>query len=168
MKGLVVAATLALRMPVLARAEVAEGVGDATFSIGPRASYYNPQGGDNGNWHGGAQARFHFTPVLAAEGSIDYRKSDFGEGSTIQGFPIQASLMADLTPHSRLSPFLLGGGGWYYTRVRGATVTTNTENQFGLHAGGGLEVLLTKSLSVDGSDRYIRLEDRVIHETNVV
>ncbi|MBK7688403.1 MAG: porin family protein [Elusimicrobia bacterium] len=74
---------------------------------------------------------------------------------SIKTYPVQASLLAYLVPHSPISPYLLGGTGWYFTRVSGGTAETQTDNRFGLHAGAGLEARLNEFLSVDGSYRYV-------------
>lgn len=99
--------------PVSAQeSQIAEGV-----SLGGRAMYYRPNDADGGTLSGGAQLRIHLSSMLALEGSIDYRQSKFGE-TVIDVYPVQASLLIYLLPRSRLTPFILGGGGWYYTHVR--------------------------------------------------
>ena len=141
------------------------GVGDQSFSIGPRASYFKPKDADKGSYSGGVQARVHFTPVLGLEGSVDYRKDDYDNGVSIKTYPVQASLMGYLIPHSPVSPYVLGGTGWYFTQVKGPAVDTETDNRLGFHAGAGLEVMLNESLSFDGSYRYIWLEDVSTHQS---
>lgn len=160
-----VAASLLLALPLIGTAEEL-GVGDKGFSIGPRASYFNPKDADKGSYSGGVQSRIHFTPVLGLEGSVDYRKDDYSNGVSIKTYPVQASLMAYLMPHSSVSPYVLGGTGWYFTQVKGPSFETETDNRFGLHAGAGLEVMLNESLSLDGSYRYIWLEDVKPHASN--
>lgn len=123
--------------------------------FGGRAAYYRPKDADNGAWMGGAQLRVHATPVLAFEGSVDYRQNAFG-GVTIDVFPVQASLLLYLAPGFPVSPYILGGGGWYYTNVRGAS--DSTTNRFGPHAGAGLEFYFNKNVSVDASWRYLWTE----------
>ena len=135
-----------------------EGVGDNVFSIGPRATYSTPKDADEGQWSPGAQARLHLSPALGLEASIDYRKNDFGPLTTIKTYPVQASLLAYIIPGGVASPFLLGGVGWYYTQVNGPASFSNTTSRFGLHAGAGLEVMLNKSLSLDGTYGYVWLE----------
>jgi len=145
---------LGLRTAVFAET----GVGDKVFSIGPRLSYFTPKDADDGEWSGGAQARLHLSPGLGLEGSIDYRRNNFGRFTTIKTYPVQASLLGYLLPGSVVSPFLLGGVGWYYTTINGPAGFSNTTSRFGLHAGFGLEVMLNKALSLDGAYRYVWLE----------
>jgi len=119
-------------------------------TFGGRAAYYHPKGADHGTLNGGAQLRLHIIPVLAVEGSADYRQNKFG-GTTVDVFPVQASLMLYLTPDWVVSPYILGGVGWYYTHVQGG----DTTNRYGPHAGVGLEAALARHWSIDGSYRYL-------------
>lgn len=144
-----------------------EGIGENVFSIGPRATYSTPKDAD-GEWSPGAQARLHLSPALGLEASIDYRKNDFGTLTTIKTYPVQASLLAYIIPDGVVSPFLLGGVGWYYTQVNGPASFSNTTSRFGLHAGAGLEVMLNKSLSLDGTYRYVWLESVGSKDTNAL
>ena len=134
-----------------AESGIAEGV-----SIGARAMYFRPKDAASGSMSGGAQVRMHMTPMLALEGSIDYRKSTFGS-VVVDVYPVQASLLVYLAPSSRLTPFILGGGGWYYTHVRAPY--EKTRYRFGPHAGAGLKLSLSKFWSIDGSYRYLWTRD---------
>lgn len=134
-----------------ADSEIAEGV-----SLGGRAMYFRAKDADKGAMSGGAQLRMHLSPMLALEGSIDYRKETFG-GTIVDVYPVQASLLVYLMPKSRLTPFLLGGGGWYYTHVRAPH--ESTQYRFGPHAGAGLKLSLSKFWSIDGSYRYLWTRD---------
>ena len=140
-----------------AGARAHEGEHDARsrggLSFGLRGSYYDPNDGRS-DWMGGGQLRFHLGPVVALEGSTDYRQDNIS-GSVIDVFPVQASLLIYLTPQYRVSPYLLGGGGWYYTHVRGGA----TDNRFGPHAGAGLQFWMNHHWSIDGSYRYLWISD---------
>ncbi len=153
-----VAVVVALSLAVFA---ATSGVCNNVICIGPRASYSTPQDADEGQWFSGFQARLHVTPVVALEGSIDYRRNDFGNTTRIKTYPLQASVLAYLTPGASWSPFLLGGGGWYYTEVDGPNDYRNTSSRFGLHAGAGIEFMLNDYLSIDGTYRYVWLDSVV-------
>ena len=99
----------------------------------------------------------HLLPTLAIEGLIDYRDNDFGNNDVVT-IPVQASALFYLLPGKRLSPFVLGGAGWYYTDVDGPT-DDDTDHRFGLHAGGGVQLMINERWSVDGSYRYVWVED---------
>ena len=129
----------------------------AGVTLGGRAAYNRPKGADDGSMFGGAQLRLHVTPVFAIEASADYRQNQFG-GTTVDVYPVQGSLMIYLTPGMMISPYILGGAGWYYTNVRrpGSDITSN---RYGPHAGAGFELALARHWSVDGSWRYLWTQD---------
>lgn len=132
---------------------------ESSFSIGPRASYYSPKDGDS-TWNGGAQMRFWPGHPFTLEAAADYRREDFGNGTKADIVPLQASLLFNLVPRNPLNFFLLGGVGWYMTHVDRPSPASDTDNnRFGLHAGGGVEFHLNSSWSVDGTYRYIWLEE---------
>ncbi len=73
--------------------------------------------------------------------------------------PIQASLLLRLGS-GRISPFLLGGPGWYRRSVEpidGPEVSANT-TEFGWHAGGGLEIRAGQHFGIHGDYRYTFLD----------
>ena len=140
---------------------------EKVFSIGLRTTLVTPKDADEGNWYGGVQARWHMTPGLALEGSIDGRRSSYyGDIVTIKVNPVQLSLLAYLAPGAKWSPFVLGGAGRYYLRVEGPFDYNRTYSRSGLHAGVGLEVKLMDSLSLDGSYRYVWLEKVTYRDLN--
>ena len=127
------------------------------LSAGGRGAYYRPKDADRGNFAEGAQVRFHFNPDWALEGSVDLRQNRFGEAK-VDVVPLQVSLMVYLMPPGyRAVPYVLAGGGWYYTHVYAPV--DSSEFRFGPHLGAGLDVFLDRSWSVDGSYRYLWSED---------
>ena len=74
--------------------------------------------------------------------------------------PIQASLLLRMGG-AKVSPFLLGGPGWYRRKVElldgpdGPEVDTT---EFGWHAGGGLEILPGRHFGIHGDYRYTFLD----------
>ncbi|HXS99735.1 MAG TPA: outer membrane beta-barrel protein [Elusimicrobiota bacterium] len=119
-------------------------------TFGGRGTYFHSLGADNGTWSGGAQLRFHITSVIAIEASGDYRQSKF-EGRIVDVYPVQGSLMLYLAPNWVISPYILGGEGWYTTHVRDG----DTTHRYGPHAGAGLEAALNRHWTIDGSYRYL-------------
>ena len=127
------------------------------LSIGGRGAYYRPKGADSGDFAEGAQARYHLTRRWALEGSVDLRKDKFG-GTQVDVIPFQFSVIAYLMPHNyRFTPYVLAGAGWYYTHVY--MPSDKAGFRFGPHAGAGVEFLLSKYWSLDGSYRYLWAED---------
>ena len=66
-----------------------------------------------------------------------------------------------------MSPFVLAGGGWYYTNVNGPGGFSDTQNRFGRHVGGGLQWMLNKSWSIDGTYRHVWLESLDSKDQNI-
>ena len=136
------------------------------FSVGGRATYYDPQDGQS-RWFGGGQVRLYPFKYLAFEGSADYRRQET-EGSRIHTYPVQVSALIYPLGHTSLAPFLLGGGGgWYYTTVKGPGNFDDTQNWFGLHAGGGLQFFFNNRISIDSTYRHIWLEDIRSKDQNI-
>ena len=74
--------------------------------------------------------------------------------------PIQASLLLRLGG-GRVSPFLLGGPGWYRRKVEaldGPGDVSVSTTEFGWHAGIGLEILPSKHFGIHGDYRYTFLD----------
>ncbi len=136
------------------------------LSIGGRAMYFDPKDGSS-EWYGGAQVRLHPSHYFAIEGSADYRRNDFN-GTRVHSYPVQVSLLLYPLGTTRLAPFLLGGGGWYYTTVDGPGNFDDTQNRFGAHAGGGLQLFVSRRISLDSTYRYIWLEDIQSRDANIV
>lgn len=128
-------------------------------TFGPRASYFQAKDADEGTWSGGAQLRVRPVPALGFEGSIDYRQEKYGK-TRVDVYPVQFSLLAYILPIKPVNVFLLGGAGWYFTHVdRPNPAADSTDNRFGLHAGVGAEFNLNSAWSIDGTYRYVWLEN---------
>jgi hypothetical protein len=122
--------------PTTADSYIFDDVSKSFFSLGGRATYFDPPN-LSPKWYGGAQARMHFGQVFAIEGSVDYREKKM-ESTFTRTYPVQVSALIYLLPGKRVSPFILGGGGWYYTNVNGPGGFSDTQKRFGAHAGGGV------------------------------
>lgn len=139
-------------------------------SLGGRAAYLWSQDADpgDGNYFGGAQLRVYLSKMFAVEGSADYRQEVVSGADTILDlYPVQVSGLLYLLPNSPVSPFLLGGVGWYFTRVRGPSGFDESRNRFGSHVGGGLQAFLSRRWSIDATYRYI-FTDRITTTSNGV
>jgi opacity protein-like surface antigen len=151
-------AVAAIAVP--ARAGEDGTVAERGMSLGPRVAYFDPkQSGADSVWFGGAQLRFYLNKIFAIEGSVDYRQQDAGSNLTVRTMPVQASLLAYLLYRKPVAVFLLGGGGWYFTKFDVDNGPgDHTENRFGPHAGGGVQFFLSDAWSIDGTWRYIWLQ----------
>jgi opacity protein-like surface antigen len=110
----------------------------------------------------GGQIRLPLSPRTSLEVSLD-RRTDSNEALTERTVetPIQGSLL--LYPvRSVLSPYLLGGVGWYSHRVEqlsgGALTTSESSRRFGYHGGLGAEIKLGRHVGVHADYRYTFLK----------
>jgi len=132
--------------------------------FGLRAGYLKQRDADDGTWFGGVQLRVPLTEVFTVEGSIEFHSSEFNDGDIeIIQYPVQATLLLFPMPSSTtISPYVLGGLGWYYTTVdfSGSLsgVDSETESIFGAHLGFGARVSLGGTTTLSADLRYIFLE----------
>lgn len=135
------------------------------FGIGPRIAWVRPNsdaavGVDLGTVrYFGGQIRV-LSPRFGFEVSLDRHSESFDLlNQKVTETPIQASLLLRLGG-GRVTPFLLGGPGWYRTTVEpidGAEDSVST-TEFGWHAGLGLEVLASRHFGIHGDYRYTFLD----------
>ena len=162
---------VALALPPSISADMPAMVDEpASFSIGPEGGYLRARGAERGTWFGGAKARLHLLGILAAEASITFHENRYLHSDVnVTQYPVQLTALLYLLP-GPIRPYILGGVGWYYTRVdyRGtfASLPNRTEHIFGEHLGAGAELFLSPRTSIDADVRYIFLNptnDQVIH-----
>jgi opacity protein-like surface antigen len=110
----------------------------------------------------GGQFRFRLSPRTALEIALD-RRSETNEAETVRvsEYPLQASLL--LFPvRSVLSPYVLGGAGWYWHRQEllggDEDVELVSTRDFGWHAGIGAELRLGSHAGLHGDYRYTFLD----------
>ena len=110
----------------------------------------------------GGQFRL-LSPRWGLELSVDRHSEELGESNQkITQTPIQASLLLRLGG-GKLSPFLLGGPGWYKRSVELIDTPEGDDldvesREFGWHAGGGLEVRAGRHFVIHGDYRYTFLD----------
>lgn len=137
--------------------------GGVQFSLGAIGGYLKARNADRGTWLAGAQARLHFTPVLAVELSGSYHRNRYEDGDIhVTQYPVQISGLIYLVPNGIFSPYLAGGAGWYYSRIQYAGALSGfsdeTKHPFGEHAGAGVDVKLGQRFTIDADFRYVFLE----------
>lgn len=106
----------------------------------------------------GGQVRAWLSTRTAVELSLD-RRSQSNESLTerVRDYPLQASFL--LAPvRSTLSPYILGGMGWYTHRVEqlagNETVASTSTRRVGSHAGFGAEMRMGKHAALHADYRY--------------
>ena len=92
---------------------------------------------------------------------MDHHSEEFPlVNQKISETPIQTSLLLRMG-NSKVTPFLLGGPGWYRRKVsllEGSADADLTTTEFGWHAGVGLEVFAGRHFGIHGDYRYTFLD----------
>ena len=152
---------LGLFVAVAGRAHAQTG---GAFGIGPRVTF---QRGDQSVPDSsalrvfGGQIKMRLSPGTAIEVSADYdTKLNKTQSLTerAKSMPIQASLLM-FPVRSTISPYLLGGIGWYRhsvttTTTSTSTATTTSIREMGYHAGLGAELRVGQRMAIHGDYRY--------------
>lgn len=126
------------------------------YWAGGRLSYYVPADGDEGTWNPGAQLKYRHSERLGLELAGEYQRHLFPE-TTVHSAVGQLSGLVYF-PLARLQPFVLGGLGYYASRVHGLNYRRNL-GRLAPHVGAGLEVPLGESWMIDASWRHVWLKD---------
>jgi hypothetical protein len=115
-----------------------------SIGIGPHYSYISLRDSDEHQRFIGAHVRIKFLSMVAIEASVDYRKNMFfADTFKVHSVPALFSIIVYIRPHSTLSPYILGGGGWYVNQVTFLVEPFKEYNgnvDFGYHFGGGVEL----------------------------
>ena len=130
------------------------------FGVGARFAWVTTDADVDAVRFIGGQIRV-LSPRIGFEVSLD-RHSESLEllNQKVTQTPIQASLLLRLASGS-VSPFLLGGPGWYKRKVEplnGPGDASVSTTDFGWHAGIGLEILPNRHLGIHGDYRYTFLD----------
>jgi len=105
----------------------------------------------------GGQLRARVSPRTSVELSLDRRVQNVDTTQRVRDYPLQGSLL--LFPiHSTISPYVLGGVGWYThavdTLAAGQVTGTTSSRKMGYHAGFGGELKLGRHAGVHADYRY--------------
>jgi opacity protein-like surface antigen len=136
------------------------GVAEAQIGIGGRLSTVrgNEEAGTSSVRFTGGQLRAGLSNRISIELALDTNtETNEAETLRIRENPFQASVL--LFPvRSGFSPFLLGGIGWYSTRVEqleaSEVIDSVTTRRRGYHAGFGAEIRLGRHAGLHGDYRY--------------
>lgn len=144
------------------------------WALGARAGYLRARDADEGTWFGGVQVRIYLVEWLAVEGSIEVHQSDYlDDDVTITQYPVQLTGLVYLPVGDfPLKPYGLGGAGWYYTRIDYSgtlsALDSETESVFGVHVGGGAELMLGgTAYSLSADVRYVFLDEPGVDNSNL-
>lgn len=138
------------------------------FGVGVRGGWYKSNDADDGKLYGGLQVRWKVFPALAIEGAVDYRPEEsYPDNRKITSYPVLVSALFYPIPGAAVSPYLLGGVGWYYSKLEDSQGTTRS-NDFGAHLGGGLDIPIAPSVVFNADLRYyfLNFEDQKVKDLN--
>jgi len=127
------------------------------FGVGFRGGLFKSNDAENLKLYGGLQARWKVFPALSLEGTFDFRQEEsYPGGRKITSYPFMASALFYLIPGAKISPYLLGGLGWYYAKIEDSSGSSTT-NTVGAHLGGGLDIPLSPEICFNTDLRYYLL-----------
>lgn len=139
----------------------APAAAQGSLGLGPRFSFVRGSvDAESSTRYSGGLVRLRTSPKTAVEFSLDYR-SVLNDDLTkrIKDYPIQGSLLMYVA-RGTLSPYLLGGMGWYSLRVDQVDGTgkpfgtAQTTRKTGYHAGLGAEMRVGAHAGVHADYRY--------------
>lgn len=153
---------LALLALVLAASPAAaDGFG---MDLGVHGGVVGTDGGDGNTFLGGAQARVHLFWLIGAEARVSYYSDTYtldGIGDVdVENVPVQLSAMLYLIKLPKVGLYVLGGGTYSSLKLNGSSVETGevTNQKWSAHAGAGLDINLSKNISLNGDIRYVFLD----------
>jgi len=134
-------------------------------AIGPQVGFYKAQDADAAKAMGGIALRIKLSDAIGVEGSINYKNEEYSNGYVnVKSWPMM------LTGLIYPLPIVYGaiGAGWYNTAIEynvpstiltpAVTLTSETQQQFGWHFGGGVELPIGSVMKLVGDIRYVYLD----------
>jgi opacity protein-like surface antigen len=115
----------------------------------------------------GVHYRFRLTGGIGIEAAAGYREAtyDLAEGGRVrlQTVPVTGALLLYPWTSGPVQPYALAGAGYFLVRIRGEDLPQDidgTENQFGFLAGAGVEVQVSRkvSLFLDGRFTFLPVD----------
>jgi hypothetical protein len=140
---------------VLTAAATQAGMAD----VGARAGYMRISEADDGAFLGGLFFRTDWRQVVFIDGSVYYHSEEVARDVDLELIPIQLSAMLFLLGRDGvLNPFVLGGGGLYWTRTTASGDDSDSEFDFGWHLGFGADYNLSDRMFIESEFRYMWLD----------
>ena len=147
---------------VLVAAWAAPALAQDSFGIGPRLTMVRGDAEADPTTAAqrftGGQLRARISPKMSIEVSLDRRSEDSPDlTQRTRDYPLQGSLLF-FPLHSTLSPYLLGGVGWYThiadAMAAGKVIDTVSTRKMGYHGGFGAEMKVGHHVGVHADYRY--------------
>ncbi len=119
-------------------------------------------GGGNAQLSTGLALRTNLFPSIKGEIGVSYRsESRFDDQLKERSWPVTASLYLAPIP----AIYAGAGVGWYQTTFDypSGAFPDQTQQQFGVHVGGGVELPLAPAAGLDLNGRYVMMRDQQAH-----
>lgn len=156
---------LLVLLTLVTRPAAGQGYSDPGLGLGGHLAFSRSTDADSAAVSGGAQARLRLTGGLGLEGLIGFRHEQLGP-LRVTEIPVQGSVLVFFLTSKSVQPYVLGGGGYYWVRVTGIAPGDGRkiESLFGLHAGAGVDVRVSRRTSVFADGRYVSLQSPSVED----
>jgi len=137
----------------------------SSVSFGPQIGFYKARDADQASGLGGLTLRTKLSDGFGIEGSINFRKEKYYDGRVdVNSWPVM------VTGLFYFVPVVYGavGAGWYNSNIQyhyppgfltgSTTVTSETQQEFGWHFGGGAELPVGSSAKFVADIKYVFLD----------
>ena len=98
---------------------------------------------------------YMFSPFLGVQTDLGYFETSGDHNLKVASIPLAVSLKLAI-PIAFVEPYVLGGGGFYFTKLKGDEFSDASSTDFGAHAAGGVNFIFGK-FQVGAEARYIWL-----------
>jgi opacity protein-like surface antigen len=140
---------------------IATQAGAQSIKIGPQIGFQKAQDADEGRFMFGGAMRVKLIPFLGVEGTIGYRQEKFANDAlTVRTWPVMVTGL--VYPFRKIYGAI--GAGWYNTtfdydqaRFPSQGINDETQQEFGWHFGGGIELPVGKRFKLTTDFRYVFL-----------
>lgn len=100
---------------------------------------------------------------LGGKLEVGYRKDELEDGGSVKSIPILLSVQVLPLGNFVVSPFVIGGGGWWFQLFENidtgeGTLDEGSEGSFGWHLGAGVDVNLGSWITLTGDIRWVWLD----------
>ncbi len=135
-----------------------------SIGIGAHISNFKASDAQEGKTFIGGHIRARLAGGFGLEASIDYREDTYitdVQQTTIKSVPLLFSATIELLHRSPVTPYFLGGGGWYFTKIDMKTEffdIHDDQTKFGWHLGGGVIIKPSSRLAVHADYRYTSVD----------
>jgi len=98
---------------------------------------------------------YMFSPFFGVQTDLGYFETSGDHNLKVASIPLAVSLKLAI-PIAFVEPYVLGGGGVYFTKLKGDEFSDASSTDFGAHAAGGVNFIFGK-FQVGAEARYIWL-----------